>query len=298
MTLRLKSADWLPGQAGHPVPYHHFTVDVEEHFQVSALEPYVRRSEWDSQSSRVVDSTQRLLTLLERHEGRGTFFVLGWIAQRYPALVREIAARGHEVASHGTDHRRVTQLSQPEFRASIRDSRKLLEDITGQRVLGYRAPSFSIVAGREWALDILIEEGYVYDSSLYPVRRSGYGYPAGRRYPYTLCRAAGELLQFPPATLQAMGMKLPAGGGAYLRLLPYSLVASALGQAQAAGFPATIYIHPWEIDPEQPRLRVPRLTAIRHYGGLRRTFSRLERMMERFSFRPIADSIVESGKLV
>jgi polysaccharide deacetylase family protein (PEP-CTERM system associated) len=266
-------------------------VDVEEHFQVSALEPYVDRSKWDSLPSRVEASTERLLDLLDQYDARGTFFTLSWIGQRHPALVREIVRRGHEIASHGSDHRRITQLNADQFRVSIRESKDVLEQIAGVRVLGYRAPSFSIVPGREWALDALIEEGYVYDSSLYPVRRSGYGYPQGQREPYTINRAAGSLLEFPPATLNAFGQTLPAGGGAYLRLLPFQLVQSALSQAQRNGVAGTLYIHPWEVDPEQPRFAVSRLTRIRHYGGLRRTQPRLARLFSRFRFRPIADSL-------
>ncbi|HEY0674223.1 MAG TPA: XrtA system polysaccharide deacetylase [Longimicrobiales bacterium] len=279
---------------GHPVtdrPFHHFTVDVEEYFQVSALEPYVDRSQWEAWPTRVRASTEALLDLLDAKQMRGTFFVLGWIAERYPALVREIEQRGHEVASHGTDHRRVTFLTPAEFRTSVRDSKSILEQVTGQKILGYRAPSFSIVSGREWALDILAEEGYAYDSSLYPVRRSGYGYTAARPHPYVIRTESGRLLEFPPATLQMFGAKLPAGGGAYLRLLPGSLIRSALKQAERRGYPATLYIHPWEVDPEQPRVDVPVLTRIRHYGRLKRTFARLQRLCEDFTFRAIADSL-------
>jgi polysaccharide deacetylase family protein (PEP-CTERM system associated) len=271
--------------------HHHFTVDVEEHFQVSALEPFVDAGEWDRMPTRVAASTEKLLDLLDRYEARGTFFTLGWIAERYPELVREIANRGHEVASHGTDHKRVTFLTPDQFRHSVRESKRILENITGEEVLGYRAPSFSIVPGREWALDILLEEGYVYDSSLYPVKRSGYGYASALWYPHLVERPSGVLMEFPPATLELMGARLPAGGGAYLRLLPRGLVEGALEQANESGLPGTVYIHPWEVDPEQPRLPVPTLTRIRHYGRLARTYSRLEDLVRRFSFRPIADSL-------
>lgn len=271
--------------------FHHFTVDVEEHFQVSALEPYVERSDWDKHPTRVAASTHRILDLLDQYKKRGTFFTLGWIAERYPALVKEIAARGHEVASHGTDHKRVIFLTPAQFRESVRDSKRILEDVTGQRIQGYRAPSFSIVPGREWALDILIEEGYVYDSSLYPVKRDGYGYPDTIWHPHVLQRPSGRLIEFPPATLQLLGARLPAGGGAYLRLLPGKLIESALDQAQAARYSGTVYIHPWEVDPDQPRLAVPPLTRIRHYGRLARTYSRLDQLLRRYAFRPIAESL-------
>jgi polysaccharide deacetylase family protein (PEP-CTERM system associated) len=270
---------------------HHFTVDVEEYFQVSALEPTVRREDWGSYESRVVPSTMRLLEMLEGHGARGTFFVLGWVADRHPDLVWSIAAAGHEVASHGWDHKRVTHTSPEEFRESVRRSKRLLEDLTGDAVLGFRAPSFSIVPGREWALDILIEEGYAYDSSLFPVRRNGYGYRGAPRDPHRIQRPGGKLLEFPPSTLRLGPLQLPAGGGAYFRLLPYGLVARGLDQAAARGVPGTFYLHPWELDAAQPRLAVSRATRIRHYGGLRRTPERLERLLRDYRFQPLAAGI-------
>ncbi|CAN5821227.1 DUF3473 domain-containing protein [soil metagenome] len=270
---------------------HHFTVDVEEYFQVSAFEPRVPRESWDGLESRVVASMSRLLDLLAEHEARGTFFVLGWIAERHPELVRAIAAAGHEVASHGQDHRRVTHQTPEEFRASVRRSKQVLEEVTGTPVLGFRAPSFSIVPGLEWALDVLLEEGYGYDSSLFPVRRRGYGYPGGQRDPYWIERPAGRLAEVPPATLLRWGMSLPAGGGAYFRLFPYGLVRAALLDSQRRRVPATFYIHPWELDPEQPRLAVPWTTRIRHYGGLGGTIERLRRLLGEFRFMPVASTV-------
>jgi polysaccharide deacetylase family protein (PEP-CTERM system associated) len=270
---------------------HHFTVDVEEYFQVSAFEPRVPRESWDGLESRVVASMSRLLDILAEHEARGTFFVLGWIAERHPELVRAIAAAGHEVASHGQDHRRVTHQTPEEFRASVRRSKQVLEDVTGTPVLGFRAPSFSIVPGLEWALDVLLEEGYGYDSSLFPVRRRGYGYPGGQRDPYWIERPAGRLAEVPPATLLRWGMSLPAGGGAYFRLFPYGLVRAALLDSQRRRVPATFYIHPWELDPEQPRLAVPWTTRIRHYGGLGGTIERLRRLLGEFRFMPVASTV-------
>jgi polysaccharide deacetylase family protein (PEP-CTERM system associated) len=270
---------------------HHFTVDVEEYFHVSALEGAVKRSEWERMESRVGHSMERLLALLSARGVRATLFVLGWIAERHPDLVRAAARDGHEIASHGWDHRRVTELSPAEFRDSVRRTKEILERLTGQVVSGFRAPSFSIVAGGEWALDILLEEGYVYDSSLFPVRRSGYGYPGGRRDPHWLERPAGRLAEFPPATLSSMGVNLPAGGGAYFRLLPYALVRAALLAAQRRGVAATFYIHPWEWDCEQPRFDVSPLTRIRHYGGLRRTWQRMQRLLSEFHFTTIGDTV-------
>ena len=273
---------------------HYFTADVEEHFQVAALARAVPRESWDNLESRVEPSTTTLLDLLDRHDTRGTFFVLGWVADRYPDLVRSIARRGHEVASHGWGHRKVTDLRPEEFRDSIRRSKSLLENVTGREVVGYRAPSFSIVRGREWALDILIEEGYRYDSSLFPVRRPGYGYSGGGVDPYDIRRPGGTLREYPPTTLQLGPLRLPAAGGAYLRLLPYGLVGGGFRQTERRGAPGIFYIHPWDLDPDQPRFPVPLLTRIRHYGGLGRSADRIERLLTEFRFRPIADPRADS----
>ncbi len=271
--------------------FHHFTVDVEEYFQVLALEPYVERSQWDAIPSRLELGVRSLLDLLSEHDARATFFVLGWIAERQRELVREIAERGHEIASHGSDHRRVTTLTRDEFRESVRSSKRVLEDITGEAVFGYRAPNFSIVRGGEWALEILLEEGYRYDSSLLPARRKGSGYVGGKRDPHTLRLESGTLEEIPPATLQFGRTVLPAGGGAYFRHLPYKFVHSALLAAEQRGAPGTFYIHPWELDPDQPRVKAPFLTTLRHYGGLKRTLPRLRRLLSSFRFQPIATTL-------
>ena len=270
---------------------HHFTVDVEEYFQVLALEPYIARSEWDSIPRRLEIGMRVLLDLMSEHEARGTFFVLGWIAERNPELVREIAKRGHEIASHGTNHERVTTLTRDQFRESVRSSRNTLEEITGRAVVGYRAPNFSIVRGGEWALEILLEEGYRYDSSLFPVRRNGSGFVGGERDPHTLRLASGPLQEIPPATLKIGRTVLPAGGGAYLRHLPYAFVHAALESAERRGVPGTIYVHPWELDPAQPRIKTGFLTRLRHYGGLARTAPRVERLLSSFHFQPIAATL-------
>jgi polysaccharide deacetylase family protein (PEP-CTERM system associated) len=270
---------------------HHFTVDVEEYFQVSAFEPWVPRERWASMESRVESNVRQLVELLAEHHARGTFFVLGWIAERHPRLVREIVDAGHEIASHGWDHRRVTEQTAEQFRRSVADSRRALQDISGQPVHGFRAPSFSLIAGCEWALDILLEEGYTYDSSLFPIRRRGYGYVNGQRDPHWIERPAGRIAELPPATLNLAGITLPAAGGAYFRLLPYGLVRSALRESDRRGVPGTFYIHPWELDPGQPKLRVPFLTRVRHYGGLQRTVARLRRLLTEFRFVPIAQTV-------
>jgi polysaccharide deacetylase family protein (PEP-CTERM system associated) len=271
---------------------HHFTVDVEEYFQVSALESVVDRASWDDRESRVEYATGRLLDLLDEAGARGTFFVLGWIAERHRDLVRRIAEAGHEVASHGFGHRRVSALTPDQFRESVRRARGVLGDIVGADILGYRAPTFSILPGGEWALDILIEEGHTYDSSLFPVPRPGYGYRASApRDPYWIERPSGLLAEVPPTTLRRWGANLPAAGGAYLRLLPYSLTRSELREAESRAQPGTLYVHPWEVDPDQPRVAAPLPVRVRHYGGLRRVHSRLRRVLREFRFRPVAETV-------
>jgi polysaccharide deacetylase family protein (PEP-CTERM system associated) len=277
-----------------PRPLHHFTVDVEEYFQVSAMEPWVARERWDSLPSRVVEGTRVLLELLARNQVRGTFFTLGWVAERHPDLVREIAAGGHELASHGWDHRRVFHLEPGEFRTQVRDSRRILEDLSGTAVEGYRAPSFSIGPGREWALEILVEEGYRYDSSLYPVRRRGYGYPQGERGPWRIETPAGPLVELPPATLRVGRRILPAGGGGTFRQFPLRWTEAAFREAEGRGEGATFYLHPWEVDPGQPRVPgLPALTRVRHYRGISRALPRLQRLLSRFRF----GSVREGGEV-
>lgn len=270
---------------------HHFTVDVEEYFQVVALEPYVSRDTWGQRESRLERPLRTLLELLEEGGSTGTFFFLGWVAERRPELVRAVARAGHEIASHGWGHRRITGLSPTEFRTSVRRSRRLLEDITGERVLGFRAPSFSITPGMEWALDVLLEEGYRYDSSLFPVRRRGYGYPGGTCHPHRIERETGALSEFPPTTLRRFGVRIPAAGGAYFRLFPYGVIRAGLRDAEKAGHPGTFYIHPWELDPDQPRLPVSLPVRIRHYGRLDATVPRLRRLLRDFTFGPIRASL-------
>jgi polysaccharide deacetylase family protein (PEP-CTERM system associated) len=275
---------------------HHFTVDVEEYFQVSALEPYLSREDWETLESRVEPCVDRILELLERHDAFATFFTLGWIAERHPGMLKRIADQGHEVASHGWDHRRVTELEPDEFRESVRRSKSALEELAGIPVRGFRAPSFSIVQGREWALEILIEEGYAYDSSLFPITRRGYGYSSGKRFPYWLELASGRLYEVPPTTLRRFGVNLPSSGGGYFRLLPYSLTRNALLDAERHCEPGTFYIHPWELDPDQPRFDVSPPTRLRQYGGLARTSQRLERLLSEFRFTSIAQSLDSNGR--
>jgi polysaccharide deacetylase family protein (PEP-CTERM system associated) len=267
---------------------HFFTVDVEEYFQVKALESVVSPADWLSRPSRVGASVDAILDALARHEARGTFFVLGWLARHQPNVVRAISDAGHEVASHGFSHERVTSLSAAAFREDLRSSKNALEDLTGSAVLGYRAPSFSIVPGCEWAFDALLEEGYVYDSSIFPIRRRGYGYPSAPRAPYVMQRASGALAEFPLATTSLFGLPIPAAGGGYLRHFPLGVVRRAFREAGERGERGTFYVHPWEVDPGQPRLPVSTLNYVRHYRGLDTALERIETLLSEFRFVSIA----------
>lgn len=269
------------------VQTHVFSVDVEDWFQVNALEPWVPRARWEDFERRVEASTGRVLELLARHGAHGTFFTLGWVAERHPGLVRRIAEAEHEVASHGWWHRRITTLSPGAFREDLRASKAVLEDASGQRVLGFRAPSFSIRPGMEWAFDALLEEGYEYDSSLFPIRRPDYGWPGCPPAPHHVDRPAGRLLELPLATTVAAGLRLPAAGGGYLRQLPLGLTLGAFHRMADRGETGMFYIHPWELDPGQPRLELPWLTRIRHYRGLERTEALLDRVLATFRFTSV-----------
>ena len=280
--------------AASPTP-HFFTVDVEEYFQVSAFDAVLTRDEWAARPRRLDRTIPLLLDQLARHQSRGTFFTLGWVARHEPAVVRQIADAGHEIASHGFWHRRVNTLTPAAFREDLRSSKKALEELAGQPVLGYRAPSFSISPGTEWAFDVLLEEGFRYDSSLFPIRRRDYGYPSAPRVPHAIRRAGGTLVEFPMATVRLPGLTLPAAGGGYLRQLPFGLIRRAFRDASARRSSATFYIHPWELDPDQPRLPVGMLTRVRHYRGLSRTLGRIEALLNEFRFTSIASRLDEFG---
>ncbi len=270
------------------------SVDVEEWFHVSALERYVNRADWTSRESRVVASTFRLLDLFDRYEAHGTFFVLGWVARTQPALVREIAARGHEIASHGFHHERVTTLDPARFRADVHDARCLLEDVVGEQVDGYRAPSFSIMRATEWALDILLETGHRYDSSRFPISRPDYGSPHVPRVPHLVHRVSGDLLELPLATASVFGASLPAAGGGYLRQFPLSVSRWLFGRADEQCAPAMLYLHPWELDDAQPRLDVPALVRWRHYRGLADFEHRLGVLLSQYRFASVRSQFTAS----
>jgi len=257
------------------------TVDVEDYFQVSALAPVIDRSSWDTRECRVERNVERLLALFEQSGARATFFTLGWVAERYPQLVGRIVHAGHELASHGYGHQRASEQSRGEFRNDVRRAKSLLEDIGGKPVQGYRAPSFSIGHSNPWAFDVLLESGYRYSSSVYPVQHDHYGMPDAPRFPYD---ARPGLLEIPVTTTRMLGRNLPAGGGGYFRLAPYGVSRWALRRVNTVDQrPAIFYFHPWEIDPGQPRVEGTSLkTRFRHYLNLHKTEARLGRLLSDF----------------
>jgi polysaccharide deacetylase family protein (PEP-CTERM system associated) len=269
-----------------------FSTDVEDYFQVEALRGFCPRADWSSCEDRTVANTERLLELLDRQGVRGTFFILGWTAERHPELVRRIASAGHEVGSHGFAHELVYNQSPGEFRADVRRARHLLQDLSGQPVIGYRAPSYTIVERTQWALPILVEEGYRYDSSIFPIPRRRYGMPRAPRWPWRMRLPGGyTLAEFPLPTIRCGLFNAPATGGAYLRLLPFGLQRWAIARMRAAGRPFVLTVHPWELDPEQPRFPVGIRTRWTQYHNLEKTSARLASLLGGAGYSPLVDVV-------
>ncbi len=258
-----------------------FTVDVEDYFQVSAFESVVDRSQWTTYPSRVEDNTRRVLDLVERHGTKATCFVLGWVAERHPKLVEEIARRGHDVACHGYSHRLIYNQTPADFAEETRRAKDVLEQIVGRPIRGYRAASYSITAKSLWALDTLIELGFEYDSSIFPVRHDRYGIPGAPRVPHIIERSGGgSIVEFPISTLNLGVYRLPIGGGGYFRIFPYWLSAGAIACLNLLERrPAMFYVHPWEVDPQQPRIAASALSRFRHYHHLDKCEERLNRLL-------------------
>jgi polysaccharide deacetylase family protein (PEP-CTERM system associated) len=268
------------------------TFDVEEHFRIEAaaglpVAPLLQAE----YAARVATATEWVLRQLEEHGVRATFFVLGTVAREHPALVRALHRAGHEVASHGGDHRRLHALTPAAFREDLRRAKDALEQLTGAPVLGYRAPTFSLVRRTAWAVDVLAELGLLYDSSIYPVWHDRYGVPEAPRWPFRVRGGEHTLLELPPATLRLPGGNVPVGGGGYFRLLPLSVMDWALRQTARGGVPpvAVLYFHPWELDPDQPRLPLRRLRRFRTYVGMARSRPRFRALLARYGFVPAAD---------
>ena len=263
------------------------SVDVEDYFHVEAFAGVVARSDWDRFPQRVEANTHRVLDLLDEIGARATFFLLGWVADRHSPLVREIAGRGHELACHSYWHRPVYSLTRDEFREDTLLAKQVIEQAAGVAVWGYRAPSFSVTLRSLWALEVLAELGFRYDSSIFPIRHDLYGIPDGPRRPFR----AGPLVEFPATTFRwPGGANLPVGGGGYLRILPFWLTQLGIRRAWREGLPLIVYFHPWELDPGQPRLAVPLKSRLRHYTNLSATASRLRRLGRSVHFVPFRES--------
>jgi len=267
------------------------TVDVEDYFQVSAFEDVVKRSDWDHQESRVCQNTYRILDLFDEYEAQGTFFVLGWVAEKFPKLVTEISTRGHEIGCHTYWHRLIYNMTPDEFREDLRQATQTIEDILGKKVDSFRAPSFSIIERSLWALDVLLEQGYRYDSSIFPIRHDKYGMPDTDRFPHTLRRTQGEIKEFPLTTRRIGKCHIPIAGGGYFRLYPASLSLKWLRAVnKKEKQPFVFYLHPWEIDPDQPRFAASLRSRFRHYQNLSRTERKLKQLLSTFQFQTMKDS--------
>jgi polysaccharide deacetylase family protein (PEP-CTERM system associated) len=266
-----------------------FSVDVEDWYQVSDFETVAPVPTWERFESRILRNTQRLLDLLAEFGVKGTFFILSWNAERHPQLVRQIVSGGHEIASHGYCHRLLYEQTPEAFRNDVTRSKAALEDLVGQPVLGYRAPSFSLTQASWWAIDVLLDCGFQYDSSIFPVRDRLYGIPSARRFPFVIRAEGGrELVEFPMTTVHVFDRNWPLGGGGYLRLLPYHYMRWGMRRVNGEGQPALVYIHPWELDPGQPRIQVRGKRGFStHYINLHRTETKLRCLLRDFAFAPV-----------
>jgi polysaccharide deacetylase family protein (PEP-CTERM system associated) len=284
------------------------TFDVEEYFHAEAFAGVVRPEDWPTFGSRVVDSTERLLDILDYADVRATFFVLGWVAERQPGLVQEIHARGHELACHGYSHQMISRLTPQEFAEDVKRAKKVIEDIAGTHVIGYRAPTFSVTRQTLWSLDVLVDAGFRYDSSIFPIVHDRYGIPDAPRFAHRIPLFVKRIpivghgctiAELPLSTLSVFGRRLPVAGGGYFRLLPYRLTRRAIRHLNTVERqPAVVYLHPWELDRHQPRLSVGPLTRLRHSININATEAKLCRLLADFRFAPAAQVLAETGVLV
>lgn len=269
------------------------TIDVEDYFHVAALAESIPTSKWDSLECRVEKNTDKLLALFASKNVNATFFTLGWVAERYPNIVKKIAAAGHEVASHGYSHQLIYNQSPDVFKEETHKSKVILEDIIQQDVIGYRAASYSITEKSKWALDILCELGFKYDSSIFPVKHDLYGIPGSPRWPYRLeTEKDNRIVEFPISTFNIANYKLPIAGGGYFRLFPYWFTKLGLGSINRENEPFVFYLHPWEVDPEQPKVQASWFSMFRHYNNLDKCYSRLEQLLNDFTFTTVEDVLV------
>ncbi len=265
------------------------TIDVEDYFMVSAFAGIVKIEEWSQYESRVERNTELLLDLLDEYETKATFFTLGWIAERYPSLIRKIFDRGHELASHGYSHRLVYDLTPEVFKEDTRTTKKIIEDVIGAEIIGYRAASYSVTKRSLWALDILAEEGFLYDSSIFPIRHDRYGYHEFDRFSKVVeLQNSQRIVELPLSTVRLIGRNLPIAGGGYLRLLPLRFIKWGIGSInRKENRPAIIYLHPWELDPGQPRINGSKLSVFRHHVNIKNTEQKLKNLVGSFDFAPV-----------
>ncbi len=274
--------------------FNALTIDVEDYYMVSAFADRIRFEDWPRYESRVEMNTERILDLLAKQDVKATFFILGWIAEQIPKLVKDIHSAGHEVACHGYNHTLIYRITPEQFRDDVRRAKGILEDITGNPVIGYRAASYSVVKETLWALDILIEEGFLYDSSIFPIYHDRYGLPGADRFPHTIKRGSGRIKEFPPTTYQFLGQNIPVAGGGYLRLFPLPVIKTAIRRINEKEKQAVImYLHPWEIDVHQPRMDGRWRSKVRHYINLESTLPKLMSLLHEFSFKELSSFLPE-----
>jgi polysaccharide deacetylase family protein (PEP-CTERM system associated) len=278
--------------------FNAMSVDVEDYYHVSNFSKSINKCDWDSYESRVESNTDRLLELFNNHDIEATFFVLGWIAKRHPELVHRIYDNGHEVACHGYSHDLIYNQTPSVFRKETLDAKRILEDIIQEPVIGYRAASYSITDQSIWALDILEELGFKYDSSIFPIRHDRYGIPGAPTKLYTMNTPSGKtIIEFPLSTIDFLKLRIPVSGGGYFRIFPYFLTQYAFNKKNKAGQPIIFYLHPWEIDPDQPKIKTNALAKFRHYHNLTKCESRLHKLISTFKFTRIDKILIDSGIL-
>lgn len=272
------------------------SIDVEDYYMVSAFSGQIPFASWNSYESRVERNTERILSLLDKFNVKATFFVLGWIGERCPKLVKEIFEEGHEIASHGYAHKLIHQQEKDEFIEDIKKSKKILEDIICQPVLGYRAPSFSITKDSLWAIDCLIDADFKYDSSVFPIHHDKGGLPQAERFPFKIIRCRGEITEIPLSTKRILGANIPVAGGGYFRFLPYQITKKCISGINACKQPGIVYLHPWELDINQPRISTSWLSKFRHYININKTENRLRQLLTDFEFEPIREMIIKNER--
>lgn len=262
------------------------TIDLEEWYHICGISDHLEKAKLEQFADRVVDNTNRLLDIFSENNTRATFFVLGSIAKKFPELIMKIDQHGHEVATHGLTHSVIYNQTRDEFAKDIKEAVMILGDITGKKVLGFRAPEFSITKKSLWAIDVLINQGFKYDCSVFPVKHPRYGIPNAARFPYKI---KGDLTEFPPSTLRILKNNFPFSGGAYFRILPYNIVKAAIKHLNKNGKAVNVYLHPWEIDPKQPRIKMPLSRRFLHYVNLNTTERKLKRLIRDFKFAPVKE---------